>query len=318
MMTSMDSITKLDLHIVGLDSPDDYFKQAFSRNLGLISEKEQKKLRESRIAIPGLGGVGGVHLLTLARTGIGKFHVADMDFFEAGNINRQAGARVTTINKSKVKVMMDDALAINPYLDVKTFPKGISAENLDNFLEGVDILVDSIDFYEFDMRRLLINRALEKGIHVITAGPVGFGVSLLIFSPNQGMTFDEYFDIREGLSALDKTVRFLVGLAPKTRYWKYCDSSTMNTNRRTAPSLGLACQLCSGVAAAEVIKIILNRGEIKPVPHYFQFDAYLHRYDTGYLFLGNRHPLQRLKINIAKKILQQSDSYLSTFASQER
>ena len=53
------------------------YQEAFSRNEGLISKEEQEVLRNSRIAIPGLGGVGGVHLMTLARVGIGKFHIAD-------------------------------------------------------------------------------------------------------------------------------------------------------------------------------------------------------------------------------------------------
>ena len=62
--------------------PFDY-EEAFSRNLGWVTPAEQQTLRSKRIAIAGLGGVGGAHLLTLARLGIGRFHLADFDRFNA-------------------------------------------------------------------------------------------------------------------------------------------------------------------------------------------------------------------------------------------
>lgn len=73
------------------------YSEAFSRNLGLISPSEQEKLRQSRVAVLGLGGVGGVNLVTLARLGIGRFTIADPDTFELANFNRQYGAMVSTI-----------------------------------------------------------------------------------------------------------------------------------------------------------------------------------------------------------------------------
>ena len=81
------------------------YTQAFARNDGLISQIEQARLKHSRIAIPGLGGVGGVHLMTLVRMGIGKFHIADADQFSIANFNRQYGANLSTVGKDKTKVM---------------------------------------------------------------------------------------------------------------------------------------------------------------------------------------------------------------------
>ncbi|HSG22550.1 MAG TPA: ThiF family adenylyltransferase, partial [Azonexus sp.] len=65
------------------------YDEAFSRNIGWVTEAEQQRLRQSRVAIGGLGGVGGVHLLTLARLGIGRFTIADFDVFDVVNFNRQ-------------------------------------------------------------------------------------------------------------------------------------------------------------------------------------------------------------------------------------
>lgn len=100
------------------------YTTAFSRNIGWLTEKEQEQLRGSRIAIAGMGGVGGIHLLTLVRLGVGKFHIADFDTFDQVNFNRQAGATMSTLGRSKVDVMAERALDINPDLDIQTFPQG--------------------------------------------------------------------------------------------------------------------------------------------------------------------------------------------------
>ena len=64
------------------------YAEAFDRNLGWFTEPEQQSLRAKKIAIAGMGGVGGIHLLTLARLGIANFHIADLDRFETANFNR--------------------------------------------------------------------------------------------------------------------------------------------------------------------------------------------------------------------------------------
>ena len=81
------------------------YEEAFSRNLGWLTEWEQQALRYKRIAIAGMGGVGGFHLLTLVRFGVGVFNIADGDAFDLVNFNRQAGATLESIGHSKVAVM---------------------------------------------------------------------------------------------------------------------------------------------------------------------------------------------------------------------
>lgn len=63
------------------------YSRAYSRNIGWVTEAEQQVLRSKRIAIGGMGGVGGSHLLTLTRLGIGNFHIADFDRFELANFS---------------------------------------------------------------------------------------------------------------------------------------------------------------------------------------------------------------------------------------
>jgi molybdopterin/thiamine biosynthesis adenylyltransferase len=90
------------------------YAEAFSRNIGWTTAEEQRVLARSRIAIAGLGGVGGSHLLTLARLGVGNFNIADFDSFEIQNFNRQVGATLSHLGEPKVDVLRRLAFDINP------------------------------------------------------------------------------------------------------------------------------------------------------------------------------------------------------------
>lgn len=272
----------------------DFYRESFKRNIGLVTDGEQERLRASRVAIAGLGGVGGIHLVTLARIGIGGFHIADNDTFEPVNFNRQYGATSASIGRQKTEVMKEAANSINPEARIKTFPEGVTGKNVDEFLEGVDLAVDAIDFFSIDARRLLFNRSREKGIFAVTSGPIGFGSTLQIFDPN-GMSFDEYFGITEGMSYVEKMIAFSVGLTPSPLHLKYMDLSKVDLKSGTGPSFASACVLCASLVATEALNIILKRKPVKAVPHYFQFDPYRQIYKKGYLFMGAKNPMQYLK-----------------------
>lgn len=274
------------------------YDAAFERNLGWVTEAEQLALRGKRVAIAGMGGVGGVHLITLVRLGIGAFSVADFDHFSLANFNRQIGANVETLNRPKAEVMEEMARAINPELRITRFDQGVTAENLDDFLSGVDLYVDGLDFFVLDVRRKVFARCHELGIPAVTAGPIGMGTSLLAFVPN-GMSFEQYFCM-EGRSEQEQQLRFLLGLVPKPVHQTYLvDRTRLNLEKKTAPSTGAACQLCAGVAAIMAVKLLLRRGDIKPAPYSHHYDAYRGTLSTTRLRLGLNGPLQRLKLRIA-------------------
>jgi molybdopterin/thiamine biosynthesis adenylyltransferase len=291
---------------VTLDQVPDHaafsYQDAFARHLGLINTQEQERLRSSRVAIAGMGGVGGIHLITLARLGIGAFHIADPDDFELVNFNRQYGATLRSLGRGKAEVMAEEARTINPELQLRVFREAITPENVGEFLDGVDVFVDGIDFFDIAARRLVFREARRRGIWAITAGPIGFSAAWLVFSPT-GMSFDEYFDFEEGMDRADQLVAFLVGLTPRATQRAYLDLTQVDPKAGRGPSAGLACQLCSGIVAAEILKILLGRSPIRPAPWYFQFDAYRQRLCKGRLLGGNRHPWQRVKRKLLRSLL---------------
>ncbi len=279
------------------------YDEAFARNIGWVTEAEQAALRGKRIAIAGVGGVGGVHLLSLARLGIGAFHVAEMDTFDLVNFNRQAGAMMSTLGRPKVEVMIEMARDINPELDIKVFGEGVNAGNLDAFLDGVDLYVDGLDFFAFQARRDTFSACHAKGVPAVTAAPLGMGTAVLSFLPGR-MSFEEYFRL-DGCDEDEMAVRFLLGLSPAMLQRGYlADPSRVDFAARRGPSTIAACQLCAGVTATEALKILLGRGEVLCAPWGFQFDAYRNRYIKTWRPWGNRNPVQQIGLFVARRQLR--------------
>jgi molybdopterin/thiamine biosynthesis adenylyltransferase len=277
------------------------YLEAFKRNRGLISESEQQRLRNCRVAIAGMGGVGGIHLATLTRLGIGKFTIADPDSFEVANFNRQYGATQQNLGRNKADAMAEIALAINPDLDLRMMPVPIHDGNMDEFLEGADLLVDSLDAFSVALRRRVFRQAAERGIYGIGAGPVGFSTVWITFAPN-GMSFDDYFCLTDDQDGTNQFLHYIVGMAPKATHRSYIDTSYVNISERYGPSVSAACHLASGVLGTEAVKILLGRGRVRSAPYYHQFDPFVGKFVRGRLRNGNRSVFQRMKISYLRRL----------------
>jgi len=286
------------------------YAAAFSRNLGLVNPAEQEILRKSRVAVAGLGGVGGVHLTTLARMGIGKFRIADFDTYEIHNFNRQAGAVMSTLNQPKVDVMAKMVHDINPAAQVECYTEGVSRENVARYLQDVDIAIDGLDFSAVEIRDVFYAEAYRQGIPVVAVGPVGCSAACLVFMPG-GMSWQAYFAMNLAKSDFERYVLFIIGTAPAGLHMPYIDRQYVDLAAKRGPSLALAVQLCAGMAAAETLKLLLKRGRVLAAPYYQQFDAYRGRYAVGRLRWGNRGPIQRIKYLIAKKLLSKTQAVAS-------
>ncbi len=278
------------------------YDDAFSRNIGWVTRSEQAILKNKCVAIAGMGGVGGVHLLTLVRLGIGAFHIADFDTFDVANFNRQVGASMSTVGQPKADVLAAMARDINPEVVITVFPDGLTDDNLPAFFAGVDLYVDGLDFFAFDARRDAFAACARLSIPAVTAAPLGMGTAVMNFMPGR-MTFEEYFQWGD-LPENDKALLFLLGLAPRGLHFGYLvDPSAVSLPERRGPSSIIGCQLCAGVAAGEALKILLKRGKVWSAPHGLQFDAYRNKFVRTWRPGGNRHFLQRLALRIARRRL---------------
>ena len=275
---------------------------AFSRNHGITSSDEQLRLKNATVAIAGMGGVGGDYLITLLRSGVGNFKIADFDEFEVPNFNRQYGATMSSVGKKKVDVMTGLALDINPEANIQAYSEGINEDNIDDYLKGVDVFVDAIEFFQIKTHQLVINACRERNIPAIFGVPVGFGFGLLVYTP-EGMSFDDYFDFDYDAPIELQALKMALGSAPATFHAQYTDHKSFKFDKRQAPSMASGCKLATGIVITQAILAILHPEELKPLPHYTCYDARLNRFKKGYLWMGNRNPIQKLKFLIARKKL---------------
>ena len=281
----------------------DYAK-AFSRNLGWITPEEQQVLRQSTIGIAGLGGVGGFYCESLARLGVGKFVIADFDEFEIHNFNRQMGASISSLGKKKAEVLRDRILDINPEASVHVYTGGLQAGDIDAFVASIDLYIDALDFYVYDLRTQLIPKIQAAGKYSITAAPLGMGTSLIVFGP-KSMSFNKYFRLHEGKSELEKALRFLLGLAPSMMHRKaLAFQEAVDMANHKVPSTNMGCFLCAGVAVTTALKVLLKRGPILEAPWVLHFDAYLNQTKKTYTPFGNGFWINKIKIWVIKKILK--------------
>ena len=130
------------------------------------------RLAKARVAVFGVGGVGGHCVQALARAGIGSIDLFDDDVVSVTNINRQAVAMTSTIGRPKVEVMRDQILDINPDAIVTCRQMFYTPENADSVdLSVYDYIVDAIDTVKAKVE--LICRAKASGVSVISAMGAG-------------------------------------------------------------------------------------------------------------------------------------------------
>ena len=146
--------------------------EIFSRTELLLGEDAVKELSKKRVAVFGVGGVGGYVCEALVRSGIGAFDICDNDTVAASNINRQIIATTGSVGKYKVDVMKERMLDINPEVDVRVHKCFFLPENADSFpFEEYDYVVDAVDTVTAKIE--LIMRAKEKNIPVISSMGAG-------------------------------------------------------------------------------------------------------------------------------------------------
>ena len=137
-----------------------------------MGEEALEKLARSRVAVFGIGGVGGYVCEALVRSGIGAFELVDMDTVSISNLNRQIIALESTIGRYKAEVMKERMLDINPSVRVSVRNCFFLPENADTFdFTGYDYVVDAVD--TVTAKIAIILKAKEAGVPVISSMGAG-------------------------------------------------------------------------------------------------------------------------------------------------
>jgi len=146
--------------------------EQFSRTQILLGEEAMEKLYKARVAVFGIGGVGGYTVEALARCGVGALDLIDSDTVSVSNINRQILATHSTVGRLKVDVAKDRVLDINPGCNVRTFPIFYLPDTASQFdFAQYDYIVDCIDTVTGKLQ--LVERAVEAGTPIICSMGTG-------------------------------------------------------------------------------------------------------------------------------------------------
>ncbi len=146
--------------------------ETFARARMILGDNALERLRHSRVAVFGIGGVGSYIAEGLARGGIGHLLLVDHDKVSQSNINRQLIALHSTIGRSKTEVMAERIKDINPFAEVETYPVFYSQETAEQFdFSRIDFIADAID--TVTSKLLLIERAKEEGVPIISSMGTG-------------------------------------------------------------------------------------------------------------------------------------------------
>lgn len=137
-----------------------------TRNIGFVSEAEQRRLQESTVFVCGTGGMGGAAIQALARAGIGRLVLADIDRFEMSNLNRQVFCFADTIGRQKAEATRDLCLKINPDLAITVFGPDWT-DQVETLVENADVVINGTD--DLGASLLLYRTARRQGKTVIDA-----------------------------------------------------------------------------------------------------------------------------------------------------
>lgn len=142
------------------------YAEFITRNIGFVSLQEQEILKNARVFVPGVGGMGGAAVACLARAGVSHFIIADIDQFEVSNLNRQIFSSLDVLGKDKAVVTKHVLEKINPRITVDV-RGGNWVHELDEILKMTDIVINGCDDIKSTVQ--LMRKCAEHKITAIDA-----------------------------------------------------------------------------------------------------------------------------------------------------
>lgn len=140
----------------------------FDRIISMIGESTFEKIKNLRVLVIGLGGVGGYVCESLVRSGVNHITIIDYDRVDITNMNRQIIALTSTIGMKKTELIKKRCLGINPNIDITVVDKKIMPNDIESLsLKNYDFIVDAID--DVDVKVSLIKYSIENDVKLISS-----------------------------------------------------------------------------------------------------------------------------------------------------
>ncbi|PID78161.1 MAG: hypothetical protein CSB21_01670 [Deltaproteobacteria bacterium] len=244
---------------------EQYIKGMLDRTSMFMDDESMEKIKNTIFAISGLGGVGAITAELLARWGVKKFRLLDMDRYDYSNLNRQLFATSETIGKFKVDVAEERIKKINPYAEIEVkIAERVTNSNVSRFVDGAGILIQNADypscklFYIEAQKRKI---PLVNGYATITGGRV--------------QSFD--YRVSPCITPLEKIWNRLKykNMKPLTQMSEDEIIEFDNENvHSTSPSLNFVTNMVGCLIVSEAVKMISGKGKCVLYPKYKEFDLF--------------------------------------------
>ncbi|MBN2439277.1 MAG: HesA/MoeB/ThiF family protein [Deltaproteobacteria bacterium] len=202
-------------------------RKRYIRQIPMIGEAGQERLKSARVLVAGAGGLGTVISLYLAAAGVGCLRIVDCDAVEPSNLNRQILHWSGDIGRPKTASIEEKLAALNPLIRIETVSGRITEESIEKMVRSCDLIVDAMD--NFPTRYLLNRTAVAKGIPFIHGAVRGF--------------FGQATTVIPGKTPCLRCI-FPGGISPQE-----------------VPIVGATCGVIGSIEATEAIKLLAGLGE---------------------------------------------------------
>jgi molybdopterin/thiamine biosynthesis adenylyltransferase len=202
-------------------------RQRYARQILMIGEEGQEKVKAASVLVAGAGGLGTVISLYLAAAGVGHLRIIDCDVVEASNLNRQILPGGRDVGRRKTDSAGEKLSALNPLIRIEAVSCRIAEENAGEMVRGCDLIVDAMD--NFPTRHLLNRTAVDQGIPFIHGAVRGlFGQATTV----------------------------IPGKTPCLRCL-----FPVNPPQEVFPIIGATCGVIGSIEASEAIKLLTGQGK---------------------------------------------------------
>lgn len=259
-----------------------YYEKMVERNIGILGEERQEKLRNTTIPVFGVGALGSVSAEILVRSGVGGMRIVDIDHFEASNLNRQLHCYNSTLGEHKVDATKRFLLDINPELRIEEFYT-TNDETISQMLDGAEVALMCIDDIIPSIH--VARRCLEAGIPMVESVAMPY-LNVRVFDTDtvpfetfygfgtEGMSVEELNAMpkseRDGL--VEHMIETFAGIDNLLSFYNQGGASRMQEGNFStfAPMVWMQ----SAAIALEAVKLLLRWGEISYAPDYPIYDPF--------------------------------------------
>ena len=261
----------------------DEYKELTDRNTGIMTDEQQNKLKDSCVAIFGVGGLGGIVAEILCRSGVGHIKIIEPDFFESSNLNRHVFCYNSTIGKRKIDVAEEYLKDIYSQVRIDKYLSE-NIENIGEILENVNTVILSVDKVRACI--LISREAKKQGIPLIEGWALPYG-NVRVFT-SETISLEQAYNLptinkdlgdftKEDFTKMDVSMLETISQFEGVTAFYNKDAERRIFVERKNPSFAPLVWLTSVLMSLEAIKVLIGVEKLSLAPGFALYDPFLQR-----------------------------------------